>query len=58
MLRQWLTPASRQNVPITLRRLTDFVGMEESPAFSPDGKSVAFTADVSGYRQVWVRLLA
>jgi hypothetical protein len=32
--------------------------MEESPAFSPDAKSVAFTADVSGYRQVWVRLLA
>ena len=56
--RQWLTPASKQNVPITLRRLTDFIGMEESPAFSPDGKSVAFTADVSGYRQVWVRLLA
>jgi len=58
MLRRWLTPVSRQNVPITLRRLTDFVGMEESPAFSPDGKSVAFTADISGYRQVWARLLA
>jgi eukaryotic-like serine/threonine-protein kinase len=58
MLRQWLTPVSRQNIPITLRRLTDFVGMEESPAFSPDGKSAAFTADVSGSRQVWVRLLA
>ena len=44
--------------PIALRRLTDFVGMEEFPALSPDGKSVAFTADVSGRRQVWVRLLA
>jgi tricorn protease len=39
-------------------RLTDFVGMEEFPALSPDGKSVAFTADVGGRRQVWLRLLA
>lgn len=44
--------------PVELRRLTDFVGMEEFPALSPDGKSVAFTADVGGRRQVWVRLLA
>ena len=42
---------------VTLRRLTDFVGMEESPALSPDGKSVAFTADVTGRRQLWMRLL-
>jgi eukaryotic-like serine/threonine-protein kinase len=44
--------------PVELRRLTDFVGMEEFPALSPDGKSVAFTADVGGRRQIWVRLLA
>jgi eukaryotic-like serine/threonine-protein kinase len=44
--------------PVTLRRLTDFVGMEEFPALSPDGKSVAFTADMGGRRQVWVRLLS
>ena len=43
--------------PAELKRLTDFVGMEEFPALSPDGKSVAFTADVGGRRQVWVRLL-
>jgi Tol biopolymer transport system component len=45
-------------VPVGVRRLTDFVGMEESPALSPDGKSAAFTADVGGRRQVWVRLLS
>jgi eukaryotic-like serine/threonine-protein kinase len=45
-------------VPVGVRRLTDFVGMEESPALSPDGKSVAFTADLGGRRQVWVRLLS
>jgi hypothetical protein len=44
--------------PVALRRLTDFVGMEEFPALSPDGKSVAFTADLGGRRQVWVRLLS
>lgn len=42
---------------VQLLRLTDFVGMEEFPSLSPDGKSVAFTSDVGGRRQVWVRLL-
>ncbi len=49
-------PQSR--LPVGVRRLTDFVGMEEFPALSPDGKSVAFTADIGGRRQVWVRLLS
>lgn len=44
--------------PVQVRRLTDFVGMEEFPALSPDGKSVAFSADISGRRQIWVRLLS
>jgi len=43
---------------ITFLRLTDFAGLEESPAFSPDGKSVAFVSDSTGSRQIWVRLLA
>ncbi|MFN2386662.1 MAG: protein kinase [Thermoanaerobaculia bacterium] len=44
--------------PVRVHRLTDFAGLEEFPAVSPDGKSVAFTAEVDGKRQIWVRLIA
>ena len=53
-----LKPRVESSSPAEWRRLTDFVGMEEFPSLSPDGKSVAFTADVSGRRQIWMRLLA
>jgi len=55
-VRQWLW--QRSSRPITQKRLTDFVGLEEFPAISPDDKTVAFTADKAGYRQVWLRLIA
>ena len=55
-VRQWLWQSNSR--PITQKRLTDFVGLEEFPAISPDGNTVAFTADNAGYRQVWVRLMA
>ena len=42
----------------SVRRVTDFAGLEEFPAISPDRKSVAFTANVNGRRQIFVRLLA
>ena len=50
------TPAS----PIipSVRRITDFQGLEESPSISPDRRSVAFTGNVNGRRQVFVRLVA
>jgi serine/threonine protein kinase/Tol biopolymer transport system component len=48
--------SSPQDVRIT--RLTDLPGLAESPAISPDGRSVAFTADMGGQRQVFVQLIA
>lgn len=49
-------PSPPSNVRVV--RLTEFPGLEEVPAVSPDGKSVAFTASVGGWRQVFVRLIA
>jgi serine/threonine protein kinase/Tol biopolymer transport system component len=54
---------SRESSPwpsraLSVQRLTDFEGVEEFPALSPDAKSVAFTAGVKGIRQVFVRLVA
>ena len=38
----------------TAQRLTSHAGMELSPKFSPDGSQVAFSAQYSGSRQVYV----
>ena len=43
---------------VELHRITASVGLEESPALSADGRSVAFVAPANGHRQIWVRLLA
>jgi serine/threonine protein kinase/sugar lactone lactonase YvrE len=52
-----VTPGGPADHTVDFRRLTDFDGLEEDPAISPDGKAVAFSADVTGSRQIWVRLL-
>ncbi|HTS29666.1 MAG TPA: hypothetical protein VMH81_27535 [Bryobacteraceae bacterium] len=49
-------PAAAHTVRFS--RLTDFTGLEESPAISPDGKIVAFVAQKEGRRHIWIRLLA
>ncbi len=51
-------PARHPEKTVSFLRLTEFTGLEEFPAISPDGKSVAFTSDGGGTRQIWVRLLA
>jgi Tol biopolymer transport system component len=53
----WAAPTDAPR-SVQLQRLTDFVGMEDSPAISPDGRTVAFVARAGGKRQIWLRLLA
>jgi Tol biopolymer transport system component len=43
---------------VELHKFTASVGLEESPVFSADGRSIAFVAPANGHRQIWVRLLA
>jgi serine/threonine protein kinase/Tol biopolymer transport system component len=43
---------------VRVHRLTDARGLEEFPAISPDGKSVAFVAQEGGNAHVYVRLVA
>ena len=50
-------PAASRWREVEFQRLTDDVGINESPAISPDGKMVAFVAMADGRRQIWIRLL-
>ena len=37
-----------------IRRLTDTSGNDSSPSWSPDGRSIAFTSDRDGNREIYV----
>jgi serine/threonine protein kinase len=52
------TPAEPSLPDARVVRLTDFPGLEESPAISPDGRLMTFTAGVGRKRQLFVRLIA
>jgi eukaryotic-like serine/threonine-protein kinase len=49
--------STRARSDVEFQRITDAVGLEDSPAISPDGKYVAYVALAGGRQQVWVRLL-
>jgi len=52
-----ITSPAPSTGPHRVSRLTTFVGVEEFPSLSPDGKMVAFTAPLGGRRQVFIRYL-
>jgi serine/threonine protein kinase/Tol biopolymer transport system component len=54
--RRW--PPAQPAPSVAVHRLTDLAGLEETPALSPDGRSIAFTAEVGGTGQIWIRLVA
>ena len=56
----WLAPQASSDArrDAVFGRVTDTVGLEDAPAISPDGKSVAYVASASGRQHIWVRLLA
>ena len=54
----FVRPAANAPTSVQLQRITDFVGMEDQPAVSPDGKTVAYVALANGREQVFIRLLA
>ena len=43
---------------VQFQRLSDFPGVNESPAISPDGRMVAFVAVITGRRQLFTLLLS
>jgi Tol biopolymer transport system component len=56
-LSQRLLPTAPTTAPHRVRVMTNFVGLEEFSALSPDGRMVAFTATQGRGRQVFVRFL-
>jgi serine/threonine protein kinase len=43
---------------VYFQRLSDFIGINESPAISPDGRLVAYVRLMGARRQIWLQLVA
>ncbi len=50
----WLQPVSQGRLSAQPRLLTDLPGSVNTPAFSPDGKWVAFKREHEGRRETWI----
>ena len=51
----WLIDADPTAADRHLTQLTDGAGLEFAPAWSPDGRSIAYVADWQGSPSVWIR---
>jgi Tol biopolymer transport system component len=49
---------SRNAAPMRLSKLTTAAGLEDEPAISPDGRSIAYTSDEHGNLDIFVRPIA
>lgn len=47
--------ASRDAASVEVVRLTSGAGVERSPSWSPDGRSVAYVSDRDGHLGIWIR---
>ena len=53
--RSWLARSGQDALVAGLELLSTFAGSHRSPAFSPDGRLVAFVSDAGGTPQVWIK---
>ena len=52
------SPGSGVTAPLPARRLTTWQGFDGTPAFAPDGRTLAFASDRSGALEIYVIGLA
>ena len=45
-------------LPLTIRQITTWPGMDTNPAFSPDGESIAYSSDHNGNFEIYLRSIA
>ncbi|MBV9929061.1 MAG: PD40 domain-containing protein [Acidobacteria bacterium] len=42
-------------LPLTIRQITTWPGMDTNPAFSPDGESIDYSSDHNGNFEIYLR---
>lgn len=45
-------------LPLTIRQITTWPGLDSNPAFSPNGESIAYSSDHSGNFEIYIRSIA
>ena len=45
-------------LPLTIRQITTWPGLDSNPAFSPDGESIAYSSDHTGSFEIYIRSIA